>query len=71
MNLVRVPFWWGDFETLSGTWRTDAFDRLDWVVSNAWQRGIYTILDFHGVPGGQSTSQDTGREPERVLDEHG
>jgi len=60
MNLVRVPFWWGDVETLSGAWRTDAFDRLDWVVSNAWARGIYTILDFHGVPGGQSSSADTG-----------
>ncbi len=61
-NFVRVPFWWGDVETLSGTWRTDAFDRMDWVVSNAWQRGIYTIIDFHGVPGGQSTSQDTGQQ---------
>ncbi|MGD0058154.1 MAG: cellulase family glycosylhydrolase [Verrucomicrobiia bacterium] len=67
MNLVRVPFWWGDVETLSGAWRTDAFDRMDWVVSNAWQRGIYTILDFHGVPGGQSTSQDTGQENQNAY----
>jgi len=61
-NLVRVPFWWADVQTLSGTWRADAFDRMDWVVSNAWQRGIYTVIDFHGVPGGQSTSQDTGQQ---------
>jgi aryl-phospho-beta-D-glucosidase BglC (GH1 family) len=67
MNLVRVPFWWGNVETLSGTWRTDAFDRLDWVVSNAWQRGIYTIIDFHGVPGGQSTAQDTGQENQNAY----
>ena len=34
---------------------------MDWLVTNAWQRGIYTILDFHGIPGCQSTSQDTGQ----------
>ena len=62
MNFIRVPFWWADVQTLSGTWRADAFERMDWVVSNAWQRGIYTILDFHGVPGGQSTSQSTGQQ---------
>jgi endoglucanase len=67
MNLIRVPFWWADVETLNGTWRADAFDRLDWVVSNAWQRGIYTVIDFHGVPGGQSTSQDTGQENQNAY----
>ena len=61
-NLVRVPIWWADVQSLDGTWRADAFDRLDWVVSNAWQRGIYTLIDFHGVPGGQSSSQSTGQE---------
>jgi len=67
MNLVRVPFWWGDVQTLSGTWRADAFDRMDWVVSNAWQRGIYTLIDFHGVPGGQSTSQSTGQQNQNLY----
>jgi endoglucanase len=62
MNLIRVPFWWGNVETLNGIWRADAFDRLDWVVSNAWQRGLYVVIDFHGVPGGQSTSQDAGQQ---------
>jgi len=60
MNLIRVPIMWTDLQRLDGTWRTDAFDRLDWVVSNAWQRGIYTILDLHGVPGGVSSSQSAG-----------
>jgi endoglucanase len=61
MNVVRVPVWWGNFETLAGVWRADAFDRLDWVVSNAWERGIYTVIDMHGVVGGQSTSASTGQ----------
>src|SRR6266478_3538834 len=60
MNLVRVPIMWTDLQRLDGTWRADAFDRLDWVVSNAWQRGIYTLLDLHGVPGGVSSSQSAG-----------
>ncbi len=61
MNVVRLPIWWANLETLGGTWRTDAFDRIDWLVTNAWQRGIYTIIDLHGVPGGQSFDQSTGQ----------
>jgi aryl-phospho-beta-D-glucosidase BglC (GH1 family) len=67
MNVVRMPFWWADVQTLAGAWRADAFDRMDWVVSNAWQRGIYTIIDFHGIPGGQSTSQDTGQQNQNAY----
>ncbi len=68
LNVVRVPIWWGDFYPLSalGTtnpvMRSDAFTMLDWLVSNASARGIYTIIDLHGVFGGQSTSDDTGYE---------
>jgi hypothetical protein len=62
LNLVRVPVWYGDFYTLAGAWRSDAFTLLDWLVSNAYARGIYTIIDMHGVFGGQSTSADTGRQ---------
>ena len=61
MNVVRLPFWWGNLQRLDGTWRADAFEKMDWLVSNAWQRGIYTLLDFHGVPGGQSASDSTAQ----------
>jgi aryl-phospho-beta-D-glucosidase BglC (GH1 family) len=61
MNCVRLPFWWGNVQRLDGSWRTDAFDKMDWLVTNAWNRGIYTIIDFHGVPGGQSTSDSTAQ----------
>jgi endoglucanase len=64
-NVVRAPIWWGQFyllndQTPSG-WRADAFEMLDWLVSAAAARGIYVIIDMHGVVGGQSTSDDTGR----------
>ena len=65
-NVVRVPVWWGQFYPLNNIsnsgWRADAFDVLDALVSEAGQRGIYVIIDMHGVVGSQSTSGDTGQQ---------
>jgi len=65
-NVVRVPVWWGQFYPIANvsnaTFRTDAFDMLDWLVTNAGSRGIYVIIDMHGVVGSQSTSGDTGQQ---------
>jgi aryl-phospho-beta-D-glucosidase BglC (GH1 family) len=65
-NCVRVPVWWGDFYSITNTtssgWRSDAFNQLDWLVANCASRGIYVVIDMHGVVGGQSTDQDTGQE---------
>jgi len=65
-NAVRVPVWWGQFYPLNNVsnagWRSDAFTELDWLVSNCAQRGIYVIIDMHGVVGSQSTSGDTGQQ---------
>jgi len=64
-NVVRAPIWWGQFYTLNDQspagWRADAFEILDWLVNACAARGIYVIIDMHGVVGGQSTSDDTGR----------
>lgn len=60
MNVVRASFSWLDLVQPDGTWRSDAFTKLDWVVNEAWKRGIYTILDFHAVPGGQNGSETAG-----------
>lgn len=65
-NCVRVPVWWGNFysivNTTSSGWRADAFTMLDWVVTNCAVRGIYVVIDMHGVVGGESTSDDTGEQ---------
>ena len=61
LNAVRVPFWYRTVEAEDGTWRPDAFRRLDWVVAEAGRRGIYVVLDLHGVPGGQNESDNSGR----------
>ncbi len=60
MNVVRLPFWYPNLQKADGSWRPDAFKRLDWLVGKAWDRGLYTILDLHGAPGGQSKEQTTG-----------
>ena len=58
VNLLRVPFSYLTLMEEDGTWKSDAdaFDRLDWVVAQAWARGIYCILDFHSAQGGQDGS---------------
>ncbi|MFO1489658.1 MAG: cellulase family glycosylhydrolase [Kiritimatiellia bacterium] len=60
-NVIRLPFWYRTLQEEDGTWRPDAFARMDWLVDNAWARGIYTVLDLHGAPGGQSDGEATGR----------
>ena len=64
LNCVRVPVWWGNFYSItnigSSGWRADAFAVLDWLVTNCADRGIYVVIDMHGVVGGQSGSDDTG-----------
>jgi aryl-phospho-beta-D-glucosidase BglC (GH1 family) len=65
-NCVRMPVWWGNFYSITNTtssgWRSDAFAELDWLVTNCASRGIYVVIDMHGVVGGQTTSDDTGWE---------
>ncbi len=70
-NCVRVPVWWGNFYSITNTtstgWRSDAFTVLDWLVTNCASRGIYVVVDMHGVVGGQSTSDDTGQQNQNLY----
>ena len=53
MNAVRAPFAYDTLLDEKGAWRVDAFKRLDWLVQAAWERGIYTIIDYHAfLPSG-------------------
>ena len=47
MNAVRLSIGSDNFMTEDGSWRVNAFDRIDWLVKTAWDRGIYTIIDYH------------------------
>lgn len=61
LNAVRLPIWYRNLQTEDGEWLPDGFKRIDWFVQSAWKRGIYTILDLHGAPGGQTKGESTGR----------
>ena len=61
LNVIRLPFWYRNLMDEDGTWHADPFKRIDWLVSQAWKRGIYTVLDLHGAPGGQTKGVSSGR----------
>jgi len=58
--------WWGDVQTLSGTWRADAFDRMDWGRQQCLAAGIYTLMTSTS-PRRQSTSQSTGQQNQNLI----
>jgi hypothetical protein len=53
---VRLPF---TYDTLQ---EPDGYKWLDWAIAEAAKNGMYTVLDLHGAPGGQSKEMHTGEE---------
>ncbi len=71
MSVVRVPFTYMNLYKKSGnSWvlRSDAFTRLDWIVEQCSQRGIYVILDLHGAFGSQNGQDHSGQVLNSVSD---
>ena len=72
-NCVRMPFWYRNFMTEDGAWLAEepaenpGFQRLDWLLEQCGQHGIYVILDLHGAPGGQSMNHCTGKAGRNLL----
>jgi len=69
LNLVRVPIYWENMMNRDGSMKSDAvsFRKLDWLVSEASNRGIYVLLDLHGVPGNMNGWHSGGREGANEL----
>ena len=68
-NVVRLPF---DYRLIQDEQpphqiRRDAFRWLDHAVDMAEAAGVYTILDLHGAPGGQSREDHTGESGQDHL----
>ena len=64
-NVLRVPFSYRTLQDGAGIWKRDAshnidFSRMDWVVKEAQQRGMYVIFVLHNWPGEYHTGV-TGR----------
>ncbi|WP_405770740.1 discoidin domain-containing protein [Streptomyces sp. NBC_00080] len=62
MNTIRLPIGWRTLLNDDGTWKTNAFTKIDWLVSQAAQRNIYVILDLHSLPGGNCPWGSCGRQ---------
>ena len=62
LNLVRVPFIWSlvEDETQPRQLRPDAWHYLDRALAAAESRGLYVILDLHGVVGSQGHEHHSG-----------
>ena len=65
-NLVRVPISYRTLQHADGSWILDArgqvdFSRMDWIVREAAQRGIYTIFDLHVWPQQRLDQNKIGR----------
>ncbi len=55
-NVLRVPFGYRTLVDAAGTWKRDGknnidFSRMDWIVKEAQQRGMYVIFVLHVWPG--------------------
>ena len=61
INVVRVPIGWSELLELDGTWKADPWSKIDWVINQAGQRGIYVLLDLHTLPGGGCPWGSCGR----------
>ena len=71
-NLIRVPISYRTLQQADGTWILNSngqidFKRMDWIVSEAADRGIYTIFDLHVWPEQRLSSDKIGRpEGEKI-----
>jgi endoglycosylceramidase len=47
LNVLRVPFSWQALEPTQGSDDLDYLSRYDALIDGAWERGMWTIVDFH------------------------
>lgn len=60
MNCIRLPLWYRNFVDENNNWYSDAFERVDWFVKEAGERGMYVVIDMHGAYGSQNGSDHSG-----------
>ena len=72
MSVLRVPFTYMNLyeKNEHDQWKlkSNAFSRLDWIVSQCSEQGIYTILDLHGAFGSQNGQDHSGQVIDKVED---
>ena len=72
MSVIRVPFTYMNFyeKNDQGQWKLkpNSFTRLDWIIEQCSEQGIYTILDLHGAFGSQNGQDHSGEVIDKVED---
>ena len=72
LSVLRVPFTYMNFyeKNDQGQWKlkSNAFNRLDWIIEQCSEQGIYTILDLHGAFGSQNGQDHSGEVIDKVED---
>ena len=69
MSVVRIPFTYMNFYEKNGNscaLKSNAFDKLDWIIEECSERGIYSILDLHGAFGSQNGQDHSGEVIENL-----
>ncbi len=64
MSVIRVPFTYMNlYDKINNNWilKSNAFEKLDWIVNQSSKRGIYVILDLHGAFGSQNGQDHSGQ----------
>ncbi|MFA6379476.1 MAG: cellulase family glycosylhydrolase, partial [Candidatus Omnitrophota bacterium] len=65
VTLVRLPIFYRLLQNEDGTWVLNDqgqidFGKIDYIVDECANRGMYVLLDLHGAPGAQSIEAHTG-----------
>ena len=71
MSVIRVPFTYMNlYDKINNNWilKSNAFEKLDWIVEEASKRGIYIILDLHGAFGSQNGQDHSGELIDNIKD---
>lgn len=61
MNVIRLPISWLNIVNEDGTFKTNAWTKIDWLVNQAAARNLYVLLDLHTLPGGDCPWGSCGR----------
>jgi len=61
MNFIRLPISWMTLLNLDGSWKSNPWEKIDWIIDEAGERGIYVLVDLHTVPGGGCPWGSCGR----------
>lgn len=60
VNVLRLPVTYFEMANEDGSLKETAFERLDWFIEKASEKGIYTLIDMHGAFGSQNGKDHSG-----------